>query len=83
MRPTGRPCTPADASDQDNKITGMLYAPLPQERPTNRREEFETWAAQKYPGLLDSDEMQIPKNPQRWRELLIEWRAATGLPPID
>ena len=68
--------------DQDNKITGMLYEPIPQERLPNRRKEFEAWAAREYPGLLDSDEMQIPNNPQRWRELLIEWRAAAGLPPI-
>jgi hypothetical protein len=32
---------------------------------------------------LDSEEMKIPNNPQRWRALLTEGRADAGLPPID
>lgn len=71
----------------DGKIAGYLVEGLtpPNERPPDRQGEFEKWAAGKYPGLLDSEEMEIPNNPQRWRELLIEWRADVGLPavPLD
>jgi len=68
----------------DGKIAGYLVQGLtpPNERPPDRRCEFEKWAAGKYPGLLDSEEMEIPNNPRRWRELLIEWRAEVGLPEI-
>lgn len=69
--------------NDDGKIGGMLYRGLAKkgDLPPNRRCEFERWAAEKYPGLLDSEEMQIPNNPQRWRELLVEWRAEVGLQP--
>lgn len=70
--------------DSDRKIIGMLYCGIPSAtpRPPDRWEEFRKWSAEKYPGLLDSDEMEIPKQPKRWRELLTEWRSAAGLPPI-
>ena len=70
--------------DDQGRIEGMLYARLDDEpSQTDRQEEFERWAAEKYPGLLESEDMRIPNNPRRWRELLVEWRADIGLPPID
>ena len=68
----------------DAKISGKLVRGLTpwNRRSPDRRCEFEQWAAKKYPGLLDSEEMKIPKNPRRWRELLTEWRAEVELPPI-
>ncbi len=71
--------------DEDGKITGMLYAGLTPrtQRPPDRFCEFEKWATKRYPGLLDSDEMDIPNNPKRWREVLTEWRADVGLLPIE
>ena len=70
--------------DDAGKITGMLYrsAPTNIKPPPGRRDEFERWAGEKYPGLLDSDEMEIPTNPRRWRELLVEWRRDAGLRQI-
>lgn len=62
--------------NDDNMISGMLYASVPTAKPPpkGRAEEFKSWAAKRYPGLLDSDEMDIPKQPKRWRSLLAEWR---------
>lgn len=71
--------------DEDNRITGMLYRGLSpkSERPPDRYDEFKRWAEAQYPGLLQSPEMKIPNNPQRWRELLVAWRADAGLKPIE
>ena len=71
--------------DEGDKITGMLYQGLsPREkRPPDRFGEFKTWAQKHHAGLLDSDEMEIPNQPRRWRTLLTEWRQDAGLPPID
>lgn len=71
--------------DNRGKISGKLIQGLKNQpkRPTGRRKEFTKWAATKYPGLLDTDEMKIPNQPRRWRELLIEWRTEIGLPPIE
>lgn len=71
--------------DESGKITGMLYASLSPrlQRPPDRFGEFESWAEGRYPGLLDSEEMEIPNHPKRWRQLLRQWRAETGLPSID
>lgn len=71
--------------DDDDKITGMLYAPLAprKDHPPDRLGAFKKWAAKKYPGLLDSEDMKIPNQPKRWRELLVEWREDVGLSPID
>lgn len=71
--------------NENDIITGMLYAGLTpkNQRPPDRFCEFEKWANERYPGLLDSEEMDIPNNPKRWREVLTEWRADVGLPPIE
>ena len=71
--------------DESGKIAGMLYAGLSprSQRPPDRFEEFKTWAEGRYPGVLDSEEMEIPNQPERWRLLLTQWRAETGLPSID
>lgn len=63
----------------------MLYAGLTprHERPPDRFGEFEGWANREHPGLLDSMEMDIPKNPKRWRQLLVEWRADAVLPATE
>ncbi len=70
--------------DADGKISGQLVRGLTpwNRRPPDRRCEFERWTAKKFPGLLESDEMRIPRNPRRWRELLTEWRKEVDLPPI-
>ena len=69
----------------DGKIAGRLIQGMTphNERPPDRRCEFEQWAAKKYPGLLDAEEMKIPNQPRRWRMLLTEWRPDVGLPSID
>ncbi len=71
--------------DDDDRITGMLYQGLAPrvERPPDRYDEFKRWADEHYPGLLDSEAMKIPNQPERWRALLTEWRRETGLPPIE
>lgn len=71
--------------NDDGKITGMLYRGLNpgKQRPPDRRCEFDRWVEKKYPGLIESEEMNIPNNPRRWRELLVEWRADVGLPAIE
>lgn len=70
--------------NDEGKISGMLYQGLSPRgtRPPDRYCEFKKWAAEHYPGLLDSDEMKIPNNPKRWRALLTEFRQDQGLPPI-
>ena len=70
--------------NDDGKITGMLYEGLGGDapRPPDRECEFERWVEERYPGLLESADMEIPKNPTRWRELLIEWRADVDLPAV-
>lgn len=71
--------------DEDDKIKGMLYqglSPL-KTRPPDRYNQFKRWAAEHYPGVLDADDMKIPNQPKRWRELLTEWRKDAGLPAID
>ena len=68
----------------DGKIDGMLYQGWGRDtpRPPDRKCEFERWTENRYPGLLESANMEIPKNPERWRELLLEWRADAGLPAV-
>jgi len=83
-----RPPSPARVTyyfDDDDRICGMLYKGLnPQTtEPVDRYDEFKAWADETYPGLLDSEEMKIPTQPQRWRTLLTEWRAEAGLPPVE
>jgi len=70
--------------NDENKISGMLYQGFSprSKRPPDRYDEFKQWMKNKYPGMLESPEMKIPNQPKRWRELLTEWRAETGLPPI-
>ncbi|MCH8066415.1 MAG: hypothetical protein IIC90_11430 [Chloroflexi bacterium] len=61
--------------DDQDKISGMLYEPLTpkHQRPPDRYDDFKIWAGIHYPGLLESPEMEIPNQPQRWRALLTEW----------
>lgn len=71
--------------DESGRIKGKFYrAVTPKvKRAPNKLDEFKRWAAQNYPGLLDSADMNIPNQPQRWRELLTEWRADVGLAAIE
>ena len=71
--------------DEDNKINGMLYQGLSprKSRPPDRYNQFKQWADEHYPGVLDDEDMKIPNQPERWRELLTEWRKDAGLPAID
>ena len=73
--------------DDAGEITGMFYrgkeAKPKEPPPPDKYDEFKTWAAKRYPGLLESEEMSIPNNPKRWRALLVEWRADVRLPVIE
>ncbi len=75
--------------DDDERIEGMLVSSLPKKAETKGRfEEFKKWADDHHPGILDELQPEgkiIPskENAIRWRELLIEWREAAGLPAID
>ncbi|MCZ6542832.1 MAG: DUF1573 domain-containing protein [Planctomycetota bacterium] len=72
--------------DDDERIEGMLVSSLPKEPKTNGRyDQFKAWTDEQHPGVLDELQPEgkiIPskENAIRWRELLIEWREAAGLP---
>jgi hypothetical protein len=75
--------------DENGRIAGFLYAPrgstVPQE---DRLEQFKTWARREKPAELD---YLMPggrfdptgDRPERFRAILMEWRKAEGLPPIE
>jgi hypothetical protein len=77
--------------DDEGLIEGYLISDAHPEKPSppkqSREEEFEKWAAETYPdewhylrpeGKLDPSEDRA----ERTRALLVEWRAAVGLPPL-
>ncbi len=72
--------------DDDERIEGMLVSSLPKEsKNKGRYDQFKEWADEHHPGVLDELQPEgkiIPskENAIRWRELLIEWREAVGLP---
>ncbi len=75
--------------NEDDEITGRLISGVPgPKRPPDRLPDFKRWCAREHPGVLEAIEFS-PDNPPtlatatRWKELLVEWRAVEGLPPID
>jgi hypothetical protein len=75
--------------DEFGRISGFMVSGVP-EKPNDRgrRSEFEAWARANEPdeaeylmpgGKLDPTGDRAP----RMRALLLRWRAATGLPPLD
>ena len=68
------------------KLTGFLGQSMSQDQP-DRLKEFSQWARQHHPAELDYLMPQGRISPEgdraeRWKTLLIKWRAAVGLPPI-
>jgi len=74
--------------DGDGKIAEYFVRPLRDERPQSRLDEFKAWAAARHPDVL---EYLMPggqispegDRPERWRAILVEWRADAGLPAMD
>lgn len=75
--------------DAQSRIEGKLVQAIPGVRPpTDRLREFESWAAKKYPGLLETLQPDGRIDPalekaQVWKEKLQEWRSETGLPALQ
>jgi len=75
--------------DADGRIEGILIAGVPQEEGSRGRyDAFETWARQAHPGALEAlmpegDIVPSLANARSWRALLVEWRTAAGLEPVD
>lgn len=73
----------------DGKITGRLISGVPGvKRPPDRLPDFKRWCEQEHPGALEAIEFSPDKPPTlavatRWKTLLVEWRAAQSLPPIE
>jgi hypothetical protein len=73
--------------DAGGRITGALVKSLPGKAPS-RMEEFKAWAKEHAPEEL---EYLMPAGridptgdrPERFETLLLRWRAAAGLPPVD
>lgn len=74
--------------DDEDRIAGKLVRAIEgQERPPDRQDEFEAWAAKKHPGLLATlmpDGRIDPRleNARLWKKHLQEWRADVGLPDV-
>lgn len=75
--------------NNDGRITGRLISGVPgYKRPPDRLADFKRWCEHEHPGALEKIEFD-PDNPptfaiaKRWKELLVEWRAAEGLPAIE
>lgn len=70
--------------DRDGRITGALVQSLPGSKGRGRLEEFREWAKVHHPEELES---LMPggkidptgDRPERWKKILIQWRAAAGL----
>ncbi len=75
--------------DSSGKIAGFLYEPRGSTVPgQDRLEEFKTWARKEKPAELEylmPDDRFDPTGdrPQRFHAILVEWRRAAGLPPIE
>lgn len=86
-RPAGRYRATYDFDDA-GRIAGALIDNSGQKRDPGRYDEFVAWTNEHHPGLLDElmpDGRIGPalEKAKRWKETLVEWRAATGLPPIE
>lgn len=75
--------------NESDKLTGFLIQSLRGSGTTRSRlEEFKKWAALHRPEelrhLMPEGEIDpTGDRPQRWRRILIEWRKAAGLPPVE
>lgn len=74
--------------DDDDRISGKLVQAIEgRERSPDRLDEFEAWAAEKHPGLIEKlmPDGRIdprPENARLWKTHLLEWRAEAGLPNV-
>ena len=74
--------------DDAGKISGVLIASARKGPRVDRFDEFKEWARENRPDtlkqLMPEDEI-VPslENAKLWKKVLSEWRAATGLDPID
>ena len=75
--------------DESGRISGFLYAPRGSTGSgEDRLEEFEAWARKTNPAELD---YLMPSGrfdptgdrPERFKAILLDWRRAAGLPPIE
>jgi hypothetical protein len=69
--------------DADGRIAGTLIDAMP-DRPkrSDRLPEFEAWAREHEPGLLEElmpDDRIDPAKAELWKAKLLEWRASAGL----
>jgi hypothetical protein len=71
------------------KITGFMFHAIPGAPPAqNRLKEFEAWAKKARPAELsylmpDGRIDPSADRPARWRDILVEWRKAAGLPEVS
>jgi len=74
--------------DDEDRISGKLVRGIEgQEQPPDLVDEFEAWANEKHPGLI---ELLMPdgrfdprlENARLWKKHLVEWRAETGRPDV-
>lgn len=74
--------------DENDRISGKLIQRIESvERPPDRLSEFQRWANDTYPGLMDElmPDGNIDPDLEKarlWKKRLLEWRAETGLPDV-
>jgi hypothetical protein len=73
--------------DDRDRITGVMVRSLPGKE-TSRMQEFRAWAAANDPTELDYVMPKGKLDPtgdraERWKALLVRWRAAAGLPKVE
>ncbi len=74
--------------DSSGKISGFLFEPRGAVVPGDRFDEFKAWARKEKPAEL---EYLMPgghfdptgDRPRRFEAILVEWRKAAGLPPVE
>ena len=74
--------------DSSGKISGFLFEPRGAVVPGDRFDEFKAWARKEKPAEL---EYLMPgghfdptgDRPRRFEAILVEWRKASGLPPVE
>jgi hypothetical protein len=85
----GKPYRLTWTLDDEGRIREVLLQSIPGAKDlSNRMPEFKKWAAEHHPQelayLLPNERMNPDDDrAERWRAILIEWRAATGLPPVQ
>jgi ketosteroid isomerase-like protein len=85
----GKPYRLTWTLDESGRIKEVLLDSIPGARErSNRMPEFKRWAAEHHPEelayLLPNGQMNPDGDrAERWRAILVEWRAAAGLPPVQ